>query len=129
MANKIAVVSASDSYQTVKVLAEVGAKVKGTPQLLNGKVVFPFDNYVDGDDHLYVYKAERCEVTAQGANTEIASVNFALFDKIYWDNAASKFTNIAAGNTLCGRCLVAVNYAGGVVAGNTLLIEFSPDVV
>src|SRR5215213_4349611 len=105
MANKIAIVSAVGSYSTVRVPALGAAKVKGTPEVLNGKVVFPFDSYALGADGVFVYKCERAEVKAQAANTEIASENFARFDKIYWDNGTSKFTKTAGANTLCGRAL------------------------
>jgi hypothetical protein len=127
--NIVEIRSAVGSYSTAKVLAEAGARVKGTPQLLNGKVVFPFDDYADGADKLYVFKAERAEVTAQAANSQIASENFSRFDKIYWDNGAGKFTKTAGANTLCGRALESKDLSGGVGVGATLLIEFSPDVV
>ncbi len=129
MNDVIEIRSAVGTYCTVKKMAEAGAKVKGTPQLLSGKVVFPFDSYADGADHLYVYKVERAEVTAAADDSNIAAENFGVFDKVYWDNGAGKFTKTAGGNTLCGRVLEAKDLSGGVLEGNTLFIEFSPDVV
>lgn len=35
------------------------------------------------------------------------SVNWAVGDKLYWDNSAKKFTNVSSGNTLCARAYTA----------------------
>ena len=63
---------------------------------------------------------------AQADSAQIAAVNIALGDKLYWDASASKITNVAAGNRFVGRALEAQDYSGGVTAGDTLLLTLEP---
>jgi hypothetical protein len=79
------------------------AKTKGTPEVQSTLLVFPFDAYAAGADQVFVYAAEQV--------------------RVYWDGAASKVTNVSAGNTKIGRCLENKNLSGGVAAGDTLLFE------
>lgn len=122
MADKMELIGSTESYLTIKQLAHGAARVKGTPELVAGLLVLPFDDYAIGDDQLLIYQAERVEVTASADSSELAAVNFALGDKVFWDASASKITNVAAGNRCVGRALEAQDYSGGVVAGDTLII-------
>lgn len=127
MAAKHAVVSPIGTYSTVKQMAAGSGRTKGNPELVGGILVIAFDTYAAGVDHLLIYKAAQVEVTASGANAEIASVNFnTLLGKVYWDDSAKKVTNVSTSNTLIGRALVTADYSGGVAAGATLLIELDP---
>ena len=115
-------VGAPDRFKTYKV-AGSQAKTKGQPEIQQSFLVFPFDSYVASEDQLFVYGAEMVRVEAQGANQNIASVNFVAGQLLYWDNVASKVTNVASGNTKIGRALESKNYTGGVAVGDTLLFE------
>ena len=122
MGDKLSLIGSSESYLTIKQLAHSGARTKGAPEIVAGLLMFPFDDYADGDDQMLIYAAERVEVEAQADTAQIADVNIALGDKLYWDTSASKITNVAASNRFVGRSLEARNYSGGVVAGDTLLM-------
>jgi hypothetical protein len=122
MADKFSLVGSSQSYLTIKQLAHGSARTKGNPEIVAGLLMFPFDDYASGDDQLLIYEAERVEVKASADSAEIAAVNIALGDKLYWDAANSKITNVAAGNRFVGRALEAKDYSGGVVTGNALLM-------
>ena len=125
-ADKFSLVSSSQSYLTMKQLAHSGTRTKGNPEIVAGLLMFPLDTYADGADHVLIYEAERVEVCASADVAQLASVNFALGDRAYWDAGTSKVTNVAAGNRLIGRCLVAKDLSGGVVAGDKLLITLEP---
>ena len=126
MAQKHTIVSPIGTYSTVKQIAAGSARTKGNPELLGGILVIAFDSYDAGADHLLIYKAAQVEVRAGAANAEIAAVNFTLLQKVYWDDAAKKVTNVSVGNTLIGRALEAKDLTGGVAAGDTLLFELDP---
>ncbi len=123
---KLSVVSPSGTFSTVKLVAAAAARTKGAPELLGACLAFPYSTYLISVDQILVYKAQQVMVEAQGVNTEIASVNFTILQKVYWDAAAFKVTNVVGANTLCGRVLLAVDYTAGLVAGNQLLIELDP---
>lgn len=123
---KHAVVSPTGTFCTVKQLAAGSARTKGNPELVGGVLVHPFDAYAAGADQVLVYKAQQVLVTASGANADLASVNFTLLQKVYWDDTAKKVTNVLTGNTLIGRALEAKDYSSGVASGATLLIELDP---
>lgn len=123
MADKLSILGAVGTYQTIKQLAYGSARTKGAPEVLVNMFVFPFDDYATGKDQLLVYKSQRTQIEASAANTDIASVNIALGDPLYWDASASKITNVAAGNRRIGRALEAKDYSGGVAAAATLLFE------
>ena len=122
MADKLALIGSSESYLSIKQLAHGSARVKGTPELVAGLLMFPFDDYAAGADQVLIYEAERVEVTAAADTAQIADVNIGLGDKLYWDASASKITNVAAGNRFVGRALEANDLSGGVVAGDTVLM-------
>ncbi len=126
MADKLKIVGPAGSFQTIKQLAHGSARTKGNPEVVANLLVFPFDSYSIGDDQLLVWQSDRCEVEAVATNSQIASVNIALGDPLYWDASASKITNVAAGNRRIGRALEAQDYSGGVVAGDTLLFALEP---
>lgn len=123
MADKLALIGSSESYLTIKQLAHGSARVKGTPEIVAGLLMFPIDDYASGADQVLVYEADRVEVTASADTTDIASVNVALGDKLYWDASASKITNVAAGNRFIGRALEAQDCSGGTVLGDTLIFS------
>lgn len=121
MSQKFAVVS--DKYQTVR--RPAGAAIaKGEPVLVGTgptqTLAFTFDAYTTTDEQVLVFAADKIRVTAQAANSQLASVDFAVMDFIYWDPAAEKITDISAGNLLCGRCLEAKNFTAGVNEGDSL---------
>jgi hypothetical protein len=122
MADKLTLVGNPALAKTYKV-ATGAAKTKGVPELQQSFLVFPFDTYAAADEQVFVYGAPMVRVTASGANADIASVNFVAPQLAYWDNAASKVTNVSAGNTKIGRVLESKNLSGGVAASDTLLIE------
>ena len=121
---KFSLVSGVGHYKTLAI-AGSQAKNKGEPELIQSVLVFPFDTYTAIERQAFVYEADQVEVRAQSDNAQIAAVNFAALQKVYWDAVAAKVTNVAGGNTLIGRALEARDYSGGVVAGNTLLIELN----
>ena len=127
MADKLSLVSSSQSYLTMKELAHSGARVKGTPEIYKGILVFPFDDYADGADHVLVYCAEKVEAYATAVDTVLAQVNFAQGDDLFWDAGASKLTNVASTNTPVGRVLVANDLSSAVPAGSKLIFELNPD--
>lgn len=128
MADKLSIISSAGTYQTLKDPAHSGARTKGAPEIYKNILMFPFDDYDDGDDHLLVFKAERVEAYATAVNTVLAQVAFVLGDKLYWDASASKITNVAAGNRLIGRCLKANDLSAAVPAGSTLEFELNPEI-
>ena len=128
MADKLTLIGSSQSYLTMKELAHSGARVKGAPEIYKGILVFPFDDYADGADHILVYCAEKVEANATAVDTVLAQVNFAQNDDLFWDAGASKITNVKTGtNTPIGRVLVAKDLSSAVPAGSTLIFELNPD--
>ena len=125
MADKLQLVSNPALARTFKI-AGAQAKVKGTPELQQSILVFPFDTYASTDDQVFVHYAPMVRVTASANNADLAAVNFVAPQLVYWDAVASKVTNVAAGNTKIGRALESKNLAGGVSANDTLLIELNP---
>lgn len=128
MSVSMAVVSPTGSYQTITDAAASGARTKGDPELFASLLVIPFDSYEDADDHVLIYKADQVRSTASAASTDIAAVNFTEGQIIYWDNAVGKITNVATGNTPCGRSLEKRDYSGGVSKGDTLDFELDPNI-
>ncbi len=130
MADKFALISSTSGYKTFKDVAAAGARTKGTPEIFNGRLVFAFDDYAAGADHLLVYEAEVVEITSTGDNVEaeIASANFTLLGGlVYWDTANANLT-ISAGtaafpNVPCGRVLEKKNMTADRVAGDSIRIE------
>ncbi len=127
MADKWVVRSASQLAKTFKI-AGSAAKTKGTPEVIQSLLVFPFDDYASTDDQVFVYACPMVLVTASGANADIASVNFKAGDQLFWDSANSKVTNVGSASGVSfrpiGFCLENKDKSGGVAAGDTLLIEF-----
>jgi hypothetical protein len=80
--------------------AAVAATVALTPLLINGRVWIPLNTAAGGVLNSFFWKAQISDYAQ-------AAVAFAAGDKIYWDDGASKFTNVAAGNTPCGFALEA----------------------
>lgn len=126
-ADKLSLLSSTQSYLTIKDLAAAGARTKGVPEIFAGLLVFPFDTYAAAADHLLIYKAEKIEANATAVDTVLAQVNFANGDKLYWDAGNSKITNVASMNTPIGRCLKANNLSAAVPAGSVLQLELDPD--
>lgn len=128
-ADKVSIITDSLHIRTVKEPVTAAARVQGDPFLLNGVLVIPMETVAIGKECLHCYQADAVEVTAQAANAQIASVNFnALLQKIYWDAAASKITNVVGANTLIGRLLELKDFSAGVAINATLKIEFNPNV-
>ena len=129
-ADKLQIASSVSAYQTLKQLAHSGARTKGVPELLKGNLVFPFDDYADGDDQLLVYECERVIATAVSANTVLAQVAFVAGERLFWDASASKITNVGSSgdtfNTPIGFCLESNDLSGGVAADDELLFELRP---
>jgi len=71
-----------------------------TPVLINARVFIPANTVLSGALNAYYTYA----VLSDGPQ---AAVAIAVGDKIYWDNAAGKFTNVSTSNTLCGYALEA----------------------
>lgn len=128
MTDKLQIISEVGSYRLVKELQASGARVKGTPEVFGGMVCFPYDDYVDGDDRVMVFACERVLATAPAAATLLATQDFSIGDKLWWNVSASKFTNQRAdGDYPVGRCRVASDLSAGVVAGSELEFELDPD--
>lgn len=105
--------------------------VKGQVYLLpvNNAVAFSADNYTTGQMAKFIYGCQRVSVTAEVADTRLEAVNFYEGDIVYWDSAWQRFTNDGAGlyKYKCARCIKEALYSGGVPAGATLILEFTPD--
>lgn len=126
MPDKFEVVSPSGSFRSAKEVAAPAARVAGTPVVKNGVFTLPFDSVASGKDVALIHSAAQVMATASAANTDIASVNIALYDPLFWDAGNSKITNVAAGNRRIGRALEAKDFSGGVAVGATLLFELDP---
>jgi hypothetical protein len=124
---KLDMLNGSYGYLGAKIPAAV--KTKGVVEVLNGVVVFPYDNTVATQQALMVHRADGVECVALVANTDLAQVNFVLLAKVYWDPVASKFTNLASGNIACGRSLENKNLSAAVNAGDKHYFELTPDVL
>ena len=133
MADIFRLQSSSQSYRTMKQVAHGSARTKGTPVVVNGWLMVPYDDYAAGDDQLLIYAAEEIIVTSTGDNVEaeIASVSFTLGDIVYWDpnNANITTSKGSAGNdfTPVGRALETKDMSADRVAGDTLCISLEPD--
>lgn len=119
---KINLVSDSRSYLGVKVPASAAIN-KGEVVVQNGVFTFTFDTYGAADERILIYAGAKIRVDAQAATTEIGAENFAILDKVYWDAGAAKITKVVGANTYVGRALENKNFVGGVVLGNSLLID------
>jgi len=95
-------------------LAAVAATVALTPLLINGHVVIPLNTCAGGVLNSFLVGGEISDYAQ-------AAVDCAAFDTAYWDNGASKFTNVAAGNTPCGFFLEASasGSGAGIIAFNS----------
>lgn len=69
-----------------------------TPIVINSRVFIPMNTALANAPNAFITFG----LLGGGAQ---AAVAIAVGDKIYWDNAASKFTNVATSNTLCGVAL------------------------
>jgi hypothetical protein len=127
---KFQVVSPIGTYKTVMDKNAASARTKGEPELLGDVLVFAFDDYKAGEDHLLVYQASQVLVTSSGANAaaEIEQVNFnTLLARVYWSSLNDNVTTDGSGGKpLCGRVLEKKDLSAARVAGDNLLIEFGP---
>jgi Uncharacterized conserved protein (DUF2190) len=80
--------------------AHTAATTAMTPIVINGHVWIPLNTVAANALNSYMTFG----LLSDGAQ---AAVAIAAGDKIYWDNAASKFTNVLTSNTLCGYALEA----------------------
>ena len=88
--------------------AHSGATTALTPLLINGHLVIPLNTALANALNSFLIEAEISDYSQ-------AAVDCAAFDRAYWDNGASKFTNVASGNTACGYFIEAS--ASGTGAG------------
>lgn len=81
--------------ERVSQFAHTAATTALTPIVINGHVWIPLNTGGANALNAFLRFAEISDYAQ-------AAVAFAAGDKIYWDNTNGVFTNVAAGNTLCG---------------------------
>lgn len=79
-------------------MAHTAATVAHTPVLINSHLLIPTDSADANAINGFVYESE----ISGGAK---AAVALGVGDKVYWDNAAKAFTNVATSNTLVGYAI------------------------
>lgn len=84
--------------QETTIFAATGATTVLVPYVQNTRLFIPLNTAAAAVNNAFMTFG----LLGGGAQ---AAVAIAVGDKVYWDSAASKFTNVAAGNTLCGAAL------------------------
>src|SRR4051812_4407542 len=79
-------------------LVSAAANTAFTPVVVNGHVLIPLNTVAITTLNSYL-------TFGLISDAPQAAVTIAALDKIYWDNAAGKFTNVSTSNTLCGYAL------------------------
>ncbi|MEN6538933.1 MAG: DUF2190 family protein [Mizugakiibacter sp.] len=95
--------------------AHSAATTHKTPVLINAHLFIPLDDAAANAQNAFVYAAEI-------SGGDKAAVALAFGDKVYWDDTAKKFTNVATSNTLVGYALEAAasgDATTGIIAFNS----------
>ena len=76
-----------------------GATVAKTPFVQGGKVYIPINDADAAERSNHVYESEVSDAP------KVTAEAWAVSQKIYWDDAAKKFTTTVGANVLCGYAL------------------------
>lgn len=92
--------------EKVTQFAHTAATTALTPIVINSLVWIPLNTAGANELNSFLVEGEISDYAQ-------AAVAIAAGDKIYWDDTAKKFTNVATSNTLCGHALEASGSGAG----------------
>jgi hypothetical protein len=110
----------SDVFASLKVTAPTAGYTAGQMVKVEDTVGVIAETKAATLDAVLIYKCDKVVVPKVAAT----GITFAAGDKVYFSSGSAAVTNVASGNTLCGRALEAA-----VFSADEVLIDLTGNVV